>query len=336
MQLDEARLVIDFDRGLIALGLLDVVGVNHIAEDRHRIGPAQTDRRAGEARPQRVRQRLGQIAREAFFEAILRAMRFIGNQDEVAARGQLGMIDLAGPQAEFFDGGEDDGAAFGLQEIAQVIDIIGLLDVAHQRSGRQKLIGQLIVEIRPIDFDHEDGIVQIGMAAQNADEEDHRQGFAGAGGVPDHANAPIGLRGPIGRQRFIDRETHRKELMILGAFLGDLVVGDFEDDEIADVEQQPIGREQALEQRLHAAGGRRLNIEAIDRFPRRVPFGGGGPHTCAHGVCAVRCAVQQVDAIGHDDERVEVEELRDVVGVVLNLIERVVDKTLFLHAQSST
>ena len=67
-------------------------------------------------------------------------------------------------------------------------------------------------------------------------------------------------------------------------------------------------------QRLHAAGGVRLDVEAVDRFPRRVPFGGGGPH-----------AVQRVDAIGHDDERVEVEELRDVVGVVLNLVERLVD-----------
>ncbi len=40
-------------------------------------------------------------------------------------------------------------------------------------------------------------------------------------------------------------------------------------------------------------------------------------------------AVQRAHAVGHDAERVEVEELGDVDGVVLDLVERLVDRWRF-------
>ena len=102
------------------------------------------------------------------------------------------------------------------KQIAQVVHILGLLDVAHQDSRRQKLVvtagrPDRCGPLRPrrAGFPARD-------TAQDADQEGHREGFARAGGVPDHADAPVGLHAArVGRQRFFGRQPHGKELVVL-------------------------------------------------------------------------------------------------------------------------
>src|SRR5262249_38217893 len=108
-------------------------------------------------------------------------------------------------------------------------------------------------------------------------------------------------------------QANGEKLMVLGSFLGDLVIGNLEDDEVAEIGKQPVLWEQALDEGLHAAGGVGLDVKTVDAFPGGEPLHGGGPH-----------AVEGGDAVGDDDQGIEVEEQGDFVGVVLDLVVGVV------------
>jgi hypothetical protein len=84
-KLGDAALVIDRRRRLVGHGALYVVDADVIAEDRARIGVRLLDRCAGEADERRVWQRVAQIARESVDQVVLDAVRFIGDDDDVAA-----------------------------------------------------------------------------------------------------------------------------------------------------------------------------------------------------------------------------------------------------------
>jgi hypothetical protein len=71
--------------------------VDHVAEDFCRIGPGEADGRPRKPEPPRVRQRLGQIARVALQEPILRAVRLaMFPTDQV-------QVDLQNGKSEFMD-----------------------------------------------------------------------------------------------------------------------------------------------------------------------------------------------------------------------------------------
>ena len=97
--------------------------------------------------------------------------------------------------------------------------------------------------------------------------------------------------------------------MILRALPRDAVVHHLKDDEVADVREQPLRREKAFQQRLHGRRRSRFYVDAIDRFPRRVPLFVRRPH-----------AVQRGDTVRDDSKGVVVEELRDIVPIVLDLV----------------
>lgn len=120
-------------------------------------------------------------------------------------------------------------------------------------------------------------------------------------------------------QNFFGGESHGKELMIACGFLRHLVVDHFKDDEVADVGEQAVFGKEAFDEGLHGACGVRLDLEAVNGLPRAVPFAPRRPD-----------AVQGGDAVGDDDEGVEVEELRDFVGVVLDLVEGIFYGGLFV------
>lgn len=114
-------------------------------------------------------------------------------------------------------------------------------------------------------------------------------------------------------------KSNGKELVILGPLLRDLVVEHFKHDEAADVVQEPVVRQQPLNQRLHTAGRVRFDLLAVDRLPRRIPFEVRRPHP-----------VQRRDSVRDHGQRVEVEHLRNVVAIVADLVERVFDGRLLV------
>ena len=95
------------------------------------------DRRAGEADEGGVRQRLPQVFgeadllahaavrdHEALLEAVLRAVRFVGDHDDVAAGGQQRMFAIV--TSEFLDGGEYKSADVDREQAAHVVGAVGL------------------------------------------------------------------------------------------------------------------------------------------------------------------------------------------------------------------
>lgn len=160
MLLDETRFVINRDNGLVSARLTNVVSVNDVAENGLRVAVRQINRCAGESDKGGVRQRIAEIfgkavsgiefvglfvTQESGFKAVLRAMRFVGNDDDVAAVGEFRMFAFALRQAEFFNRGENDFAAFGLQRFAQVAHRFRLFHVAYQRARGDEILEKLIV-----------------------------------------------------------------------------------------------------------------------------------------------------------------------------------------------
>src|SRR5262245_56545624 len=148
------------------------------------------------------------------------------------------------------------------------------------------------------------------MAAQQADEEGHGQRLAGAGCVP-YDTEPLVGPGAVSLHRLRRGLPHGEKLMVFRGFLGNCFVGYLEHDEVPDVREKPLLREKPLDEGFHRARRARLIVLAVDRLPRRVPFGRRGPY-----------AVASAHTIADDAEGVELEHLRNVYGVVLDLVER--------------
>jgi len=68
--------------------------------------------------------------------------------------------------------------------------------------------------------------------------------------VPDDPDAAIPFRAE-GEQGAFDRSTHREVLVVLRPLLDQLVPILLEHDEVADVVEQPLLREEPLDQGLH-------------------------------------------------------------------------------------
>ena len=65
-QSDQVRFVVNRDSRMVSLRLKHVVAVNHLSENRLRVGRREADRRPGEADERRVRQRPAKLVRETF------------------------------------------------------------------------------------------------------------------------------------------------------------------------------------------------------------------------------------------------------------------------------
>ena len=263
VQSDLPRRVEDRHRRVIFLRLPDRICVDDVPEDFYRIRPREADRRPRKAEPPGVRQRLGQVARVALQKAILRAVRLVGNDDDVVAQRQHRMRQLFFLQAELLNRCENHFSALRLQQPAQILDAFRLFHRTHQRPRRREFVVQLVVQIVAVHFDDEGRIAQFRPPPQNSHQEDHRERLARPGSVPDHAQPPLAPPGHSG-DGLPRRQPHREELVILRALLGDAVVHHLKDNEIADVGEQPLGRKQAFQQRFHGAGGGGLHLHAVD------------------------------------------------------------------------
>ncbi len=120
------------------------------------------------------------------FEAVLAAVGFVGQDDDVGAIANLGVQGLAFFWAEFLHGGEDDAARVDGEELADGVAVVGLLGgLAQQLAASGEGVEKLVVEVVAIGEDDEGGVVE--GEDEFAAEEDHGEGFTAALGVPNDA-----------------------------------------------------------------------------------------------------------------------------------------------------
>ena len=104
-------------------------------------------------------------------------MGFVGDQDDIRARIQDGVIQFVLPKGKLLDGGENNLAAGSVQQGTQVADTFSLPDIPNQHAGSQELIVELVIQIIAVHFDNEDRIFKFRLAAQDANQEGHRKGL---------------------------------------------------------------------------------------------------------------------------------------------------------------
>ena len=117
-QLGHAALVVDWYRGAVGHGLLDVVDADVVTEDPAGIGVGLLDGGAGEADEGGVRQGIAHVASEAVDEVVLATVSFVCDDHDVPAvgEGRHALAFLLGH--ELLDGREDDASAADLEEVA--------------------------------------------------------------------------------------------------------------------------------------------------------------------------------------------------------------------------
>ena len=105
---------------MVKLGNQLVAGLgSQIAEHCLRVLVAAFNRRAGEAAERRLGQRIAHVLGEAINEIVLAAVRFVGDDDNIAPVGQQQMFPAFFIGKEFLNGGEHHAAAGHVEQLAQ-------------------------------------------------------------------------------------------------------------------------------------------------------------------------------------------------------------------------
>ena len=238
----DAALVVDRHGGLIGHGALNVVDGDVLTEHGPGVGVDLFDRRAGEADEGGVGEGITQVAGEAVghhaglivnlaAEAVLAAVRFIGDHHDVGAGAQLGHR-FALFRHEFLDGGEHHATTGPIEQLAQVFAIGGLQRrLAEEIGATLELAKELVVEVVAIGEHHQGGVLHHRMAHDAGGIEEHREALAAALGVPHHAGtavARLAAQGTDSRAQaagahgFLHRGVDGVELVVAG---DDLVQG---------------------------------------------------------------------------------------------------------------
>jgi hypothetical protein len=119
----------------------------------------------------------------------LRAVRFVGDHHDVLAGAQL-VVHVALFGLEFLDGGEHHAAAGHLQQLLQVVAVLGLHGFLPQQlhTGREG-VEELVVQVVAVGDDDDGGVVQ--RQHHLAGVEHHAQALAAALRVPHHTALPV-------------------------------------------------------------------------------------------------------------------------------------------------
>ncbi|OPZ80548.1 MAG: hypothetical protein BWY76_03326 [bacterium ADurb.Bin429] len=256
-QLRQPRLVVDGHNRAILYRPLDVVNINLIAEHGARAAVALFHRGAGKADEGRPWQCIAQVLGEAIrhgcrrgihmpTEPVLTAVRFVGNDHDVAPVGELreGIAFLF--RHELLNGGEDDAAGGDIQQVAQVRAALRLYRcLPQQRLTAAEGAKELVVQVVAVGDDHQRGVFHRRVADDFPGEERHRQAFAAPLGVPHHADAPVAMRGG-GVQRAGDGFFRRVVLVVRGHFLLHRRAVVLKDGVVAQQRQHPRRREHPL------------------------------------------------------------------------------------------
>jgi hypothetical protein len=241
-QLRQAALVVDGHRRPIFDRTLDVVDADVVAENGARVGVGRLDGGLRKADERGVGQRVAHVPGEAIDEVILAAVRFVGDDDDVAPLREHGMPVALLFGQEFLDGGKDHAARRHGEPGTQIGAVGGL----HRRLAQEVLAAregaeELIVQVIAIGEDDDRGVRHQRLADHTPGIESHGQALARALRMPDHADAPVAwtttgalsrlvatarLRDPIGRllearcpQRLGHSDVHGMELMVTSHLL---------------------------------------------------------------------------------------------------------------------
>ena len=213
------------------------------------------------------------LALQLGLEAVLGAVGFVGDDDDVVALGQdrEAVLVLAGH--ELLDGGEDDAAGGTVaQLVAQVLPGIGLHRfLAQQVLCQREDTEQLAVEIVAVGDDDDGRVLHHRFLHHPGGEAGHGDALAAALGVPDDT-ALVGAAGARGGDHLIDRSTHGMELVIASDLLDQRAVI-LEEDEEAQVVEQGGGGEEAAHQCFQFVElTERVKRYPVDGAPLHVAF----------------------------------------------------------------
>ena len=200
VQLGQAAFVVDRHGGAVVHGILDVIDADIVAEYRAGILVAGLHRRAGKPDEGRAGQSVAQVLGKAVFvlaglfvehgtEAILRAVRLVGDDDNIGPFGQPRELLLIFVGREFLHGGKDDAAGrTAVQQLTQLLAVFRLLrGFLQQGTGADKGLIQLPVQVVTVS-DHDNGrILHRRLLHQLAGKAHHGNALARALGVPDDA-----------------------------------------------------------------------------------------------------------------------------------------------------
>ena len=109
-QLRQTALVINLYRRSVFHSPLDVIYRDVIAKDRARVRIFQLNRRAGKTDERSIRQGVAHVPGKAVNKVILGAMRFVGNDDDVASFGKRRINQPLLLREELLHGRKDDAA----------------------------------------------------------------------------------------------------------------------------------------------------------------------------------------------------------------------------------
>jgi len=117
---------------------------------------------------------------------------FVGDDDDVATRAELGHFGALGFGEEFLDGGEDHAAAGDFEQLAEGLAVGSLHGrLAEEFLAALELAVELVVEVVADCEDNDGGVLHRGFADDAGGVEQHRKTFAGALGVPDNTGAAV-------------------------------------------------------------------------------------------------------------------------------------------------
>ena len=318
--LRQTALVIDAHRRAIFHRLRDVVDVHVVAEHRRGVHIGLFNRCAGKAQIGRIRQRIAQVFGEAVHhlladhfaagilvvhrlraEAVLRAVRLVGDHHDVFPGGQL-LVHIALVRLKFLDGGEDHAARSHFEQVLQLLAVLGLHRLLPQQLlGSGEGVEQLVVQIVAVG-NHQDRRV-IQRQHDLAGVEHHRQRLARALRVPHHpgllvapgllrhAGQSVAGRGllclQLGHARRTQGGSHRRIHRVILVIrrqllhradrdhpgLAVFLPGFFKDDEVAQQVQQRRLVQHAVDQHLqlaHQMRSLRLAIRALPAHEARI------------------------------------------------------------------
>ena len=310
VEVDDAAFVVDGAGCAVLDGLGHVVDVDVVAEDFAGVFVFGGDGGSGESDVCCVGEVVADFSCgsdddfsgfvvDFFFEAVLAAVGFVGDDDDVFAGGEG-----FGGFFELLHGGEDD--AVRLSSRKEVFEVAAAFCLYRGLSEEVFAVGELaeelVVEVVSVGDDDDGGALEGGL--EEFCVEDHGEGFSAALCVPEDAAFSVGLGGGYGGlDSFFDGEV----LVVCCEDFGVVVFGAGVADEVFEDVDEAVFLEDSFEEDVEGGvtGG---FVVAVGGFPFHVPvfvcgdgagFGGG--------------------LVAHDAEGVVGEEGGDVVEVVAEL-----------------
>lgn len=353
----EAGLEVDGDRRAILLRLLHVVDVDVVAEDGPGVAVFRRHGGAGKGDEGRVRQRIAQMLRIAHleagavvgarigsdqgvgvvrrassraqrrfdrlqpgFEAVLGAVGFVGDDDDVVPVRQQRKCVFVLAWHELLDGGEDDAAGRAIgQSGAQILPRIRLYGLFAQEILRQREHAEeLAVEVVAVGDDDDGRILHRRVLHHAGGKAGHGDALAAALGMPDHA-ALVSAAGARCGNDAVDGGAHGMELVVAGDLLDQRAVV-LEQHEKAQVVEQGGGREKPAHHGFQLVElAQRVERDAVDRAPALETLGVGGKRAAA-----------RLAAVRNHEQLVVLEQIGNLVLVGLDLLVGFPDVRIFV------